>query len=135
VDKLTYLNKKCKNDHATVNDKIQNPNVLFLVPVMEEEVLKVTSNLKTKISPGFDEIPDMIVKQCIQYIKKAFDFYTVFNLSLSNGTFPNLMKIAKVRPIFKKGQKQNIANYRPISILPVFSKILGTLMYNRVVNF
>jgi hypothetical protein len=43
VDKLIYLNKKCKNDHVTVNDKIQNPNVLFLVPVMEEEVLKVTN--------------------------------------------------------------------------------------------
>jgi hypothetical protein len=65
--------------------------------------------------------------------KKALTF--IFNLSLSNGTFPNLMKIAKVRPIFKKGQKHNIANYRPISILPVFSKILETLMYNRVVNF
>jgi hypothetical protein len=45
------------------------------------------------------------------------------------------MKIAKVRPIFKKGQKQNIENYRPILILFGFSKILETLLYNRVVNF
>ncbi|PNF17023.1 hypothetical protein B7P43_G02754 [Cryptotermes secundus] len=75
----------------------------------------------------------MIVKQCIQFIKKPLTF--IFNLSLSSGIFPDQMKIAKVRPIFKKGQKQNITNYRPISILSVFSKILETLMYNRVVNF
>jgi hypothetical protein len=45
------------------------------------------------------------------------------------------MKIAKERPIFKKGQKQNVENYEPISILSGFSNILETLMYNRVVNF
>jgi hypothetical protein len=126
VDKLIYLNKNCNNDHATVKDLIQNPNVLFLAPVTEEEVLKVTSKLKTKISAGFNEILDMIVKQCIQFIKKPLTF--IFNLSLSSGTFPNQMKIAKVCPIFKKGQKQNITNYRPISVLSVFSKILETLM-------
>jgi hypothetical protein len=71
--------------------------------------------------------------KCIQFIKKPLTF--IFNLSLSSGTFPNQMKVAKVRPIFKKGQKQNITNYRPISVLSVFSKILETLMYNRVVNF
>jgi hypothetical protein len=44
----------------------------------------------------------------------------IIHLSLSSGIFPNQMKIAKVRPIFKKGQKQNIENYRPISILSGF---------------
>ena len=94
VDRLIHLNRNCKNDHATVNDIILNPNVLFLVPVTEEEVLKVTSKLKTKISAGFDEILDMIVKQCIQFIKKPLTF--IFNLSLSSGIFPDQMKIAKV---------------------------------------
>jgi hypothetical protein len=65
VDKFICLNKNCNNNHASVNDVIHNPNVLFLVPVTEEEVLKVTSKLKTKISAGFNEIPDMIAKECI----------------------------------------------------------------------
>jgi hypothetical protein len=43
-------------------------------------------------------------------------------ISLCSGTFPNLMKIAKVQPIHKKGGKQEISNYTPISILPVFFK-------------
>jgi hypothetical protein len=45
------------------------------------------------------------------------------------------MKIAKVWPIYRKGGKQEISNYRPISILPVSSKILETLIYKRVVTF
>jgi hypothetical protein len=65
--------------------------MLFLAPVTEEEVLKDTSKLKTKITVDYDEIPDLIVKQCIHTIKNLF----IFNLSLSSGSFPNQMKIAK----------------------------------------
>jgi hypothetical protein len=67
VDKLIHSNKNCKIDHVTTNDVTQNP-MLFLGPVTEEEVLHVTSKLKTSISAGYDKIPDMIVKQCIQTI-------------------------------------------------------------------
>jgi hypothetical protein len=45
------------------------------------------------------------------------------------------MKIAKVRPVFKKGRKQDTNNYRPISILPVFSKIFESLIHSRVMGF
>jgi superfamily II DNA/RNA helicase len=84
--------------------------MLFLAPVTEQEDLQVTSKLKTKILVGFDEILDMIVKQCIQTIIKPLTY--IINLSLSSGTFPNQMKIAKFLPIFNKGHKQNTANYR-----------------------
>ena len=47
----------------------------------------------------------------------------VFNLSLSAGIFPDKLKIAKVSPIFKNGEKDLLTNYRPISVLPCFSKI------------
>ena len=56
-------------------------------------------------------------------------------MSLVNGKFPEIFKAAKVHPIFKKGEKQNIENYRPISLLSVFSKILEKVMYNRLVSF
>jgi hypothetical protein len=133
VGKLIHSNKNCKIDHATRNDITQNPNVLFLAPATEEEVLQIAKKLKMKSSAGYDEIPDMIVKQCIHTVKKPLTF--IINLSLSSGIFLNQTKIAKVRPIFKKGQKQNIENYRLISILSGFSKILETLTYNTVVNF
>jgi hypothetical protein len=45
------------------------------------------------------------------------------------------MKIAKVRLVYKKGDRRDISNYRPISVLPVFSKILEKIMYNRLSSF
>jgi hypothetical protein len=93
----------------------------------------VTSKLKDKLSAGYDEIPEKLVKFSIQYICKPLTF--IFNLSFCTGTFPDQMKIAKVRPIHKKGRIQELSNYRPISLLPVFSKIFETLIYTRVLNF
>ena len=67
-------------------------------------------------------------------IKRTFDILElpllhIFNQSLITGKFPEGMKIAKVTPIFKSGDKENVTNYRPISVLPCFSKILERIMY------
>jgi hypothetical protein len=72
-------------------------------------------------SAGADEIPDFIVKGCIEFIKKPLHF--IFNESINQGVFPDLLKIAKIRPVYKKGNRQKISNYRPISVLSIFSKI------------
>jgi hypothetical protein len=95
---------------------------MFLFPVHQEEITTVVSKLRGKKSAGFDEIPEFLVKECIQYIKKPLSF--IYNESIYQGSFPKLMKIAKIRPAYKKGNRQEIINYRPISILPVFSRIL-----------
>ena len=60
--------------------------------------------------------------------------FHVFKVSIEQGIFPDSLKIAKVTPIFKSGDKDNVSNYRPISILPVFSKVLERIMYNKVYN-
>ena len=57
------------------------------------------------------------------------------NSSFECGIFPNELKLAKVIPIFKNGDKQDISNYRPISILSFFSKIFEKTMYNHLINF
>ena len=59
----------------------------------------------------------------------------LFNLSLENGIFPEKMKIAKVIPLFKNGDPENITNYHPISVLPCFSKVLERIMYNRLYKY
>ena len=59
----------------------------------------------------------------------------VFNRSLLSGIVPSQLKIAKVNPIFKSGDKQVFSNYRPISILPSISKILEKIMYTRLFDF
>jgi hypothetical protein len=67
---------------------------MFLPRITEGEVLKVTIKLKGKFSAGYEEIPEKLVKDSIQFINKPLTL--IFNISLSSGTFPNLMKIAKV---------------------------------------
>ena len=58
----------------------------------------------------------------------------VFNLSIVKGIFPDDLKIARVTPVFKRGDKKDLENYRPISVLPCFSEILERIMYNRLYN-
>ena len=60
--------------------------------------------------------------------------FHVFKVSIQQGIFPDSLKIANVTLIFKSGDKGNVRNYRSISILPVFSKVLERIMYNRVYN-
>ena len=57
-----------------------------------------------------------------------------FNKSMISGIFPPRLKYATIKPVFKNGDKKNVVNYRPISILPFFSKILEKIMYIRRTN-
>ena len=57
------------------------------------------------------------------------------NISFASGSVPSQLKIAKVTPIYKNGDSHDIHNYRPISVLPCFSKILERLMYKRLYKF
>ena len=78
-------------------------------------------------------MPASILKKCIdEYITPIT--YLV-NLSIRRGTFPNELKLAKVIPIFKSGNQQLINNYRPISVLPFFSKIYEKVRANFLISF
>ena len=59
----------------------------------------------------------------------------IFNFSLAKGVFPDKLQIAWVTPIFKKGNNTLETNYKPISVLPCFSKLLERIMYNRLYKF
>ena len=59
----------------------------------------------------------------------------IFNISLAKGVFPDKLKIARVTPVFKKGDNTLVNNYIPISPLPCSSKLLEWIMYNRLYNF
>ena len=59
----------------------------------------------------------------------------ILNASLDQGLFPDSLKLAKVIPIFKNGKKHEVSNYRPISLLSVFSKLYEKVMHSRILNF
>jgi hypothetical protein len=64
---------------------------------------------------------------------KSLNF--IFNELINEGVFLDLLKVTKIRPVYKRGNKQEASNYRPISVLSVFSKILEKMVYNRLVSF
>ena len=99
----------------------------------DKEILDIVHNAKGKSSKGEDGITMCLVKKVISYILVPLKH--ISNSSLEQGIFPDDMKIARVIPLFKAGDKQNVSNYRPISLLPQFSKILEKVFNNRLMNF
>jgi hypothetical protein len=105
----------------------------FMSPVTPDDIITATNKLKPKTSEGHDCISTKIIKNTITQI--VTPLLHIFNLSITNGVVPAKMKIAKVIPIFKNGDNQLISNYRPISILPAFSKLLGKIVHMRLYKF
>ena len=97
------------------------------------ELKEAFYSLKTNKSPGYDEVSFNIVGKCFGELNDPLKY--LFGLSLKDGVFPDHLKIAKVTPLFKSGDPANISNYRPISVLPCFSKILERIMYNRLYKY
>lgn len=106
---------------------------MFLVPVTEAELINIIKNMKNKKSSGIDEIPDFIIKKCFTHITSPLCH--IVNLSLSTGCFPNELKISKVKPLYKKGSENEVGNYRPVSLLSVFSKIIEKVMHKRLISY
>ncbi len=105
----------------------------FMHPTDEHEIINVTNIFKSSTSQGFDNISMKVIKTTVHEV--AVPLAHIFNQSFLTGSVPDTMKIAKIVPIFKSGNKKILYNYRPISILPAFSKLLEKLVCNRLVHF
>ncbi|KAL1447498.1 hypothetical protein WDU94_003516 [Cyamophila willieti] len=86
--------------------------------------------LKNSAAPGYDGISSITLKKIVGYITKPLKH--VINLSLDNGIFPTCYKKSIVIPVFKKGNSRLLENYRPISVLCNFSKILEKCIKSRL---
>lgn len=106
---------------------------MFLRPSSENEVILLINNLNTKKSNGPDNIPASLLKNNVLEFAKILS--QIFNLILQTGDYPDCLKIAKVVPIFKAGESWDCNNYRPISTLSVFNKILEKMLVTRLTNF
>ena len=106
-------------------------NEMNLEPTNEEELTAIIESLKC-VGAGVDKINAKLFKLSYRSILKPI--LHLFNSCLKSGTFPLRFKIAVIKPIFKSGDRQEVSNYRPISILPFMSKILEKLIYCRLIN-
>ena len=74
-----------------------------------------------------------VIKNCFSELSYPLKYF--FGKTIEKGVFPDALKIARVTPPFKGGNPTDINNYRPISVLPCFSKILEGIMYNRLYKY
>ena len=102
-------------------------------PVTLNELKETLFSLKTNKSPGYDQVSSNIIKNCFSELNYPLKY--LFGKSIEKGVFPNALKIARVTPLFKGGDPSDISNYRPISFLPCFSKILECIIYNSLYKY
>ena len=94
--------------------------------VNEDCIDKIIKNLKSKSSTGYDNISNKLIKHARAILVKPLTLLT--NQIIHTGVFPRQLKVARVKPLFKKGDQSNFSNYRPISLLPSISKIFEQVM-------
>lgn len=102
-------------------------SVLQMQYVNEDQVLRALRQIKPKFTTGPDGIPAFLVRDCANALAAPLLF--LFNLSIQTSTFPACWKKAKVCPVFKKGKKTEITNFRPITIICNFAKVFECLLY------
>ena len=99
-------------------------------PVSEEFIYKELCNLNSFKSTGLDNIPSRFVKDVAKALTKPVTY--IVNLSITSGIVPNQLKSARVKPLFKKNNRTEVGNYRPVSILCIISKILKKAVYQQL---
>ena len=103
-----------------------NPKTIFLEAVTNLELSDIIDNLKLNKSPDNDNIGPKIVFDSKKILLEPLSF--IYNLSISTGTVPAQTKLAKVIPVYKKGDRCSPGNYHPISMLSAFDKMLEKLL-------
>ena len=106
---------------------------MFIYDTTMSEISREIDTLKDKTSHGYDGFSNRLLKEFKNEL--LYPLYEICNDSLRTGQFPDAMKKSVIKPLYKKNSKLEIKNYRPISLLPVMSKILEKVMCNRLVKF
>ena len=129
IDKLSQLKNRAPIGYIIQNCRYPCLNIKFRYTSTEERE-KIIKSLKTTNAHQYNEISIQILKCSDPLISSPLTY--IFNKSLELGSFPCRLKYPTVIPIFKTGDKHNMSNFRPISLLISFSKIFAKIIYTRI---
>ena len=128
---ITMTRKQSIQFQGNVQQFMSDVNSTFsFVQVTPEEVLKFILEVPRNKATGLDTIPSSILKDSSVCILKPLTH--ILNLSLKEGHVPLEWKKARITPLFKGGDASNPINYRPISVLPVLSKVIEKLVFKQI---
>ena len=109
---------------------------MFLIKEADlDEVYKILKNLDVKKPTDIFGIPLKLVTMAANTLKSNNQIPILFNLSITQEIFPDKFKTGQINPVHKFESKMLYSNYRPMSILPLFSKVFERLMFNKIYNF
>lgn len=136
---VTVIQKLLAGSDSTLN-RTYHPklsrrllNSFICSDVSPNEITEIVSKMPNKSSKGLDGIDIIFIKNHLNEILRPLVY--LFSLSLNKGIFPKSFKTAIITPLLKKGNPEDISNYRPISILSTMSKILEKIVHKRLLNF
>ena len=115
------------------NFTLYTDNRLSTVTFSQDDIGKIIQNLNPNKAHGHDNISIRMLKICGSSIYGPLEL--IFKEALSTGLFPSNWKKGNIVPIHKKGDKQILKNYRPVSLLPICGKIFERLVFNELLNF
>lgn len=130
---FTSVNSNAASDTACRHITASCSDSIFLQLTNATEVFQTFQEIKNSTTRDVNQLQIKPIKFVLDAIAPVLTH--VYNLCLSTGVFPRKMQIGKVLALFKKGDRTDISNYRPISILPLFSKCLEKLIFRRLSNF
>src|SRR6218665_3211066 len=107
-------------------------NYFALIPTTSYEIIQLAKSSKYTRSEDADGIDPLVGSQTIELTAEIIS--EIINLSFETGQINVEMKKAKITPIFKQGDRANLTNYRPMSILPYFSKLMEKAVSNRLTD-
>jgi len=122
-------NTTFKNYYFNLNGVQHVPSLVFKT-FLTKEISTIIKSIKSKNSRGYDKISTKILKISSNYIVSPVTY--ICNKIISSGIFPDRLKFSIVKPVYKKGDKRNCTNYRPISLLTSFSKVFEKAIYGRL---
>jgi len=97
------------------------------IPLTDIEIVRTVNSVNNKSLAGYDEMSNKILELCAKYLSKSLTY--ICNTSFNQRNFPDRFQYLIVAPTFKNGDRSQIANYRPISLIKSFSKIFEILIY------
>ena len=133
VSSVMNQSDSCNNKHFSSYLPSPQSNSIFLRPISHSEITKIVCDLNPGNSVGIGGSSSKIVKEILSAI--ILPLQHIINLSFKTGVFPAAFKEAQIVPLHKGDSPENPSNYRPISILSAFSKILEKVIYKRFYDF
>ena len=132
---VSIQEQRCENYNYDDHEQFVHitPATFRLQSVSDQNVREVLMTIPDKKACGNDNLSVTLLKPVVEFILKPLVY--LINLSLTTGEVPLSLKSARVIPIYKSGKRTDMTNYRPISILPVITKIVEKLVFNQLYTF